>query len=167
MKLRKRVRQPWILAVVGLSLMLWVGTAGAITWTESGDAGNTPTDSQVTFGFVGEDEINGSLATNLDVDFFKIHISNPTEFSASILIGPSGSYLSLYNNSGVELASGSILEVADYNLGIQGNGTDYGSYTIAVIGDVSAVPLPGAVLLLGAGLGRLVLYSRRKLTDKN
>jgi hypothetical protein len=31
----------------------------------------------------------------------------------------------------------------------------------------STVPLPGAVILLGAGLGRLALYSRRKLTAKN
>ena len=30
-----------------------------------------------------------------------------------------------------------------------------------------AVPLPGAVLLLGAGLGRLLLYRRRKLTTNN
>ena len=42
-------------------------------------------------------------------------------------------------------------------------------YGTAYISDlsVSAVPLPGAVLLLGAGLGRLAIYSRRKMNAKN
>jgi hypothetical protein len=40
-------------------------------------------------------------------------------------------------------------------------------YGVVEVANSSPVPLPGAVLLLGAGLGRLALFSRRKLTAKN
>jgi hypothetical protein len=54
-----------------------------------------------------------------------------------------------------------------------GNSTTigFGFYNIAWFDfdDVSAnaVPLPGAVVLLGAGLGRLAIYRRRKMNAKN
>lgn len=58
--------------------------------------------------------------------------------------------------------NGSWIENDNLDLGIRIEGT-----TIPSAPHPIANPIPSAVILMGIGLGRLVLFSRRKRTDKN
>jgi hypothetical protein len=64
-----------------------------------------------------------------------------------------------YNN---EFSSG-MVALYDYGVFSQSERQSFDNFKL----DGSPVPLPSAILLLGAGLGRLVLYRRRKMNAKN
>ena len=93
-----------------LMLPVLVGTFGAKiaqggVFIETGDAGNTIQTAQVTAGVGFLTQISGSLPTRADQDVFKIRISNPAAFSASV---PEtfNSLLSLYNSQGFGITLG-------------------------------------------------------------
>lgn len=77
---------------------LFVG-AWAQTWTEQGDAGDTPETAQST-GSGTLTAIQGNLGTN-DVDMYAIHITDPSSFSASTVGGATwDTQLFLFDSNG-------------------------------------------------------------------
>src|SRR5688500_9726943 len=92
--------------VVYLAILLtasfFVGTARGSTWAEVGDAGDLPGSAQTPIGELTT--ITGIASTSLDVDLYRILISNPSTFSASVSGGDgSGLYnsaLALFNQNG-------------------------------------------------------------------
>jgi hypothetical protein len=75
----------------------------ALGWPESGDAGDLPATAQDTVGPpVSLDFISGTISTSLDKDMYKIEITNPLAFSATVVPGGSliDSQLFLLNAAG-------------------------------------------------------------------
>ncbi len=70
-------------AAIGLALAA-ASIATAQTWSEAGDAGETPATAQVTSGSGPLTQINGSLQSDPDVDMFCVDVTNPAAFSASV-----------------------------------------------------------------------------------
>jgi len=71
---------PW-LAMLALA-MLAAAPAAAQTWNESGDAGSLVPAAQATYGHGALTTINGTLATDADVDLYCIRITDPAVFYA-------------------------------------------------------------------------------------
>ncbi len=97
-------------------------------------------------------------------------------------LGISGFFATGINNSGQIVGQYNDESIEHSVLWQNGTLTELGTpsgfmYTVAmaindsgqIVGSVNknVIPLPSAVLLLGAGLGRLVLYGRRKMAAKN
>ncbi|MES2319621.1 MAG: PEP-CTERM sorting domain-containing protein [Pseudomonadota bacterium] len=70
--------------VTTLALSTLCAGASAGTWTETGDAGNTPGTAQVTAGTGSLTTIYGSLNVATDTDVFKIYISDTATFSITM-----------------------------------------------------------------------------------
>lgn len=127
-----------------------VSTAQASTWAEVGDAGNLPGSAQIPVGNVTA--ITGVALTTLDVDLYKIFISHPTTFSASVSGGDgSGEYdsalalfdqagLGVYANDDAIFNNGQAALPANYPLGPQVAGT----YYLAIF-DIDSAPTSGNV----------------------
>ena len=125
-----------------------VSTAQASTWAEVGDAGNLLGSAQIPVGNVTS--ITGVALTTLDVDLYKIFISDPTTFSASVSGGDgSGEYdsalalfdqdgLGVYANDDVIFNNGQAALPASYPLGPQVAGT----YYLAIF-DIDSAPTSG------------------------
>ena len=96
-----------------LALILAMGFApgaGAIPWTEVGDAGDLPATAQVPTGSGALSSIFGSIpsAGAADADMYRIHISTPLTFSATTVgtVGLAGTQLEntelfLFNAAGI------------------------------------------------------------------
>jgi hypothetical protein len=101
------------------------GLSGAATWTESGSAGSLPATAQDTVGLGVLSAIFGNLSTEVEVDMFRIRITDPLIFSAATLDGVglvsdpklflfSGSGLGVYaNDDGLGTGSQSLLPAND------------------------------------------------------
>ena len=67
-----------------LSLACMGGLASAGTFTEIGDAGNTPGTAQVTSGTGALDTIFGTLSPDTDTDVFQVYVTDPSVFSITM-----------------------------------------------------------------------------------
>jgi hypothetical protein len=69
-----------------LVVMLFATNASAVpvTWTESGDAGDTPRTAQTPIGTGQLDIIIGTLSPATDTDVFRIYIPNPDIFALNM-----------------------------------------------------------------------------------
>lgn len=85
-----------------LALSLLVNPAHAVNWDEVGDAGDVLATAQEALGDGSLRNIYGSVSTNADVDLYKIYVSNPLTFSASVTstTGNFDSVLALFNGGG-------------------------------------------------------------------
>src|SRR5688500_9910785 len=81
----------------------FIPVAQGSTWTEMGDAGDLLGSAQTPTGELTT--ITGIASTSLDVDLYRIFISSPSTFSASVSGGDgSGLYnsaLALFNENGL------------------------------------------------------------------
>jgi hypothetical protein len=93
--------------VVYLTIFLmssfFIGTAQGSTWTEMGDAGDLLGSAQTPTGELTT--ITGIASTSLDADLYRIFISSPSTFSASVSGGDGtglyNSALALFNQNGL------------------------------------------------------------------
>ena len=126
------------------------GAAAADTWTEIGDAGQLPGSEQIIGGTGALTQIIGNISSNVDVDLFRIYISDPAAFSASSTGGASfNTNMALFDASGMgvigdddaygtdqsALSSGSIFSPTspgEYLLAI----TNYANSASSVDGDI-------------------------------
>ena len=100
-----------IAKVLALTLAMgFAPGAGAIPWTEVGDAGDLPATAQVPTGSGALSSIFGSIpsAGAADADMYRIHISTPLTFSATTVgtVGLAGTQLEntelfLFNAAGI------------------------------------------------------------------
>ena len=67
-----------------LTAALLANPAHAVNWTEVGDAGDLLSTAQEPMGNGPLRNIYGTISTNADVDLYRIFISDPTSFSASV-----------------------------------------------------------------------------------
>jgi hypothetical protein len=88
----------------GVILWALLGSSNALAagWAETGDAGDLPPTAQDTVGVGNLDFISGTIFTSLDKDMYKIEITNPAAFSATVIGGGSlaDSQLFLMNAAG-------------------------------------------------------------------
>ena len=85
-----------------LILSFLVNPAHAVNWQEVSDAGQLLGTAQEPLGDGPLRNIRGAVSTNADVDLYKIFISDPTIFSASVesATGNFDSVLALFNQGG-------------------------------------------------------------------
>ena len=89
-----------------LTLSLLAGPAHAVNWTEAGDAGQLLSTSQEPTGADGRlRNIYGTISTTNDVDLYRLYISNPDTFSASVnsTSGNLDSAIGLFSDGGYAL----------------------------------------------------------------
>lgn len=108
------------LATSLLTLSLLVGPAHAVNWTEVGDAGDLVGTAQEPLGNGPLRNIYGTVSTNTDVDLYRIFISNPTSFSASVTStsGNFDSVLALFNEGGFAMYGNDDARLGDRNAGL-------------------------------------------------
>lgn len=99
------------LAALFAALAAMAGGAHALTWTESGDAGDTPDAPQVVRGGGVLDAIDGRLDPDFDTDVYGIVVADPAAFSISM----DGTALGVDNDTmlWVLAADGTLLFVND------------------------------------------------------
>ncbi|KIO47871.1 FxDxF family PEP-CTERM protein [Nitrosospira sp. NpAV] len=103
-----------------LALSLLVNPAHAVNWTEIGDAGQLLSTAQEPLGDGALRNIYGSVSTNADVDLYKIFISDPITFSASVTStsGNFDSVLALFNGGGYGVYGNDDARLGDRNAGL-------------------------------------------------
>lgn len=69
-------------------LALVAGSAAAFPAAEIGDAGQSLADAQVISGSGPVESISGTLGSGTDVDLYKIHVADPTQFFVSAVSNP-------------------------------------------------------------------------------
>ncbi|MDF3036630.1 MAG: hypothetical protein K0S28_1904, partial [Paucimonas sp.] len=67
-----------------LASSLFINPAHAVNWNESGDAGQLLATAQEPLGNGPLRNIYGTVTNGADVDLYRIYISSPTTFSASV-----------------------------------------------------------------------------------
>lgn len=103
-----------------LTLSLLVNPAHAVNWQEAGDAGQLLGTAQEPLGNGPLRNIRGAVSTNADVDLYKIFISDPTIFSASVTsaTGNFDSVLALFNQGGFGVYGNDDARLGDSNAGL-------------------------------------------------
>jgi hypothetical protein len=99
-----------------LTLSLLVNSAHAVNWQEAGDAGALLSTAQEPTGNGPLRNIRGAVSTNADVDLYKIFISDPAAFSASVTseTGNFDSILALFNSGGFGVYGNDNAKLGDY-----------------------------------------------------
>lgn len=92
----------------------------AVNWTEAGDAGQLLGTAQEPLGDGPLRNIYGTISTTADVDLYKIFISNPTTFSASVTStsGNFDSVLALFNGGGYGVYGNDDAALGNSNAGL-------------------------------------------------
>jgi hypothetical protein len=103
-----------------LAAALLVNPAHAVNWTEVGDAGDLLGTAQEPLGNGPLRNIYGTISTNTDVDLYRIFISDPTSFSASVTStsGNFDSVLALFNEGGFGVYGNDDARLGDRNAGL-------------------------------------------------
>jgi hypothetical protein len=126
---------------VGLALLAWgSGTAAAATLTEIGDTGDLPSTAQSGVEPFGTpmDDIVGTIGTNVDVDMFRIFISDASTFSATTTNAGTvleDTMLYLFDENGLGVLANDDTSLAEYTSTIPAGFLPAGSegtYFIAV-----------------------------------
>ena len=130
----KRLPSFYLPAFLASSLLLIANTAQASTWTEVGDAGDLLNTAQTPSGSITA--ITGTASSTTDVDLYKIFISTPTSFSATVTGGDGSNYdlglalfdangLGVYANDDATTDNGQPAFPANHALGPQSPGLYY------------------------------------------
>ncbi|HVW65648.1 MAG TPA: DVUA0089 family protein [Nitrosospira sp.] len=108
------------LLTAALLVTLLAGPAHAVNWTEVGDAGDLLGTAQEPMGDGSLRNIYGTISTNADVDLYRIFISDPTSFSASVTStsGNFDSVLALFNGGGYGVYANDDARLGDRNAGL-------------------------------------------------
>lgn len=103
-----------------LALSLLVNPAHAVDWTEVGDAGQLLNTAQEPTGDGRLRNIYGTISTNNDVDLYRLYISDPTTFSASVnsTSGDLDSAIALFNEGGYALYANDDAMLGTRNAGL-------------------------------------------------
>lgn len=103
-----------------LTAALLANPAHAVNWTEVGDAGDLLSTAQEPMGNGPLRNIYGTISTNADVDLYRIFISDPTSFSASVTStsGNFDSVLALFNGGGDGVYANDDARLGDRNAGL-------------------------------------------------
>ena len=102
-------------------MLSFLGTpAHAVNWQEAGDAGDLLLTAQEPTGDGPLRNIRGTVSTNADVDLYKIFISSPTTFSASVTseTGNFDSVLALFNSGGFGVYGNDDAKLGDSGAGL-------------------------------------------------
>lgn len=100
-----------------LASCLFINPAHAVNWNESGDAGQLLATAQEPLGNGPLRNIYGTITNGADVDLYRIYISNPTTFSASVT-GTFDSGLALFNSGGYGIYGNDDARLGDSNAGL-------------------------------------------------
>ena len=129
-----------------LTLALLANPVHAVNWTEAGDAGDLLGTAQEPAGNGPLRNIYGTISSNTDVDLYRIFISDPTSFSASVTsaIGNFDSVLALFNGGGYGIYANDDARLGDRSAGLPAGSflgpQASGWYYLAVFGlDVTPV----------------------------
>ncbi len=103
-----------------LMLSFLVTPAHAVNWQEVGDAGDLLSTAQEPEGNGPLRNIRGTVSTNADIDLYKIFISDPTTFSASVTsaTGNFDSVLALFNSGGFGVYGNDDAKLGDSGAGL-------------------------------------------------
>ena len=103
-----------------LMLSFLVTPAHAVNWQEVGDAGDLLSTAQEPEGNGPLRNIRGTVSTNADIDLYKIFISDPTTFSASVTsaTGIFDSVLALFNSGGFGVYGNDDAKLGDSGAGL-------------------------------------------------
>ncbi len=131
------------LCAAGAMLLFWSGAlpAEAVTFTESGDAGQSLATANVVPGAVGTggtDVISGSIAEAFnDADLFAVTLSAGTTFSATVSATATGlddSQLFLFNAAGLGLVANDDINSINFFSTISFNIATSGTYYLGISG---------------------------------
>ncbi|SFH30794.1 PEP-CTERM protein-sorting domain-containing protein [Nitrosospira sp. Nsp14] len=100
-----------------LASSLFINPAYAVNWNESGDAGQLLATAQEPLGNGPLRNIYGTVTNGADVDLYRIYISSPTTFSASVT-GTFDSGLALFNSGGYGIYGNDDARLGDSNAGL-------------------------------------------------
>ena len=139
-----------IAKVLALTLAMGLAPgAGAIPWTEVGDAGDSLATAQVPTGSGALTSISGSIPSTsaTDADMYRLHISMPSTFSATT-VGAIGAI-------GLQLQNSQLFLFNAAGLGVYGRDDDPGTPRATLpAGSLLGPQMPGDYFLAISGFAR-------------
>ena len=120
MDLKLNFAQKMGVSISLVTLSLLVNPAHAVDWTEVGDAGQLLSTAQEPTGDDRLRNIYGTISTNNDVDLYRLYISNPDTFSATVnsTSGELDSAIALFNEGGYALYANDDAMLGTRNAGL-------------------------------------------------
>ena len=139
-----------IAKVLALTLAMGLAPgAGAIPWTEVGDAGDLPATAQIPTGSGALTSISGSIPSTsaTDADMYRLHISMPSTFSATT-VGTNGAI-------GLQLQNSQLFLFNAAGLGVYGRDDNPSTFrTTLPAGSLLGPQIPGDYFLAISGFAR-------------